>query len=49
MFSSPGEEIKITHTASNRICFAKGAIESAIWIHQKKTGLFDMTDVLSFR
>lgn len=49
MFSSPGEEIKITHTASNRICFAKGAIQSAIWLHKKKTGLFDMKDVLSFQ
>ncbi|QCI20299.1 4-hydroxy-tetrahydrodipicolinate reductase [Buchnera aphidicola (Brachycaudus cardui)] len=47
MFSSSGEEIKITHTASNRICFAKGAIQSAIWLHKKKMGLFDMTDVLS--
>ncbi|CAL4326209.1 4-hydroxy-tetrahydrodipicolinate reductase [Buchnera aphidicola] len=49
MFSSSGEEIKITHTASNRICFAKGAIQSAIWLHKKKIGLFDMKDVLSFK
>lgn len=48
MFSSHGEEIKITHTASNRISFAKGAIQSAIWIHKKKLGLFNMKDVLSF-
>ncbi|AEO08506.1 dihydrodipicolinate reductase [Buchnera aphidicola str. Ak (Acyrthosiphon kondoi)] len=48
MFSSSGEEIKITHTASDRISFAKGAIQSALWIHKKKMGLFDMSDVLSF-
>lgn len=48
MFSSHGEEIKITHTASNRISFAKGAIQSALWIHKKQKGLFDMTNVLSF-
>ncbi|MCU4137071.1 4-hydroxy-tetrahydrodipicolinate reductase [Buchnera aphidicola (Sitobion miscanthi)] len=48
MFSNSAEEIKITHTASNRISFAQGAIQAALWIHQKNTGLFDMTDVLSF-
>ncbi|QIQ41749.1 MAG: 4-hydroxy-tetrahydrodipicolinate reductase [Buchnera aphidicola (Microlophium carnosum)] len=47
MFSSSGEEIKITHTASNRISFAQGAIQSAIWIHKKNLGLFEMKDVLS--
>ncbi|ACL30519.1 4-hydroxy-tetrahydrodipicolinate reductase [Buchnera aphidicola] len=47
MFSSCDEEIKITHTASNRMSFARGAIQSALWIHKKNTGLFDMTDVLS--
>ncbi|QCI22603.1 4-hydroxy-tetrahydrodipicolinate reductase [Buchnera aphidicola] len=48
MFSSSSEEIKITHTASNRKAFAKGAIHSALWIHKKNAGLFDMKDVLSF-
>lgn len=47
IFSSSGEEIKITHTASNRTSFAKGAIQSALWIHKKNHGLFGMTDVLS--
>lgn len=48
MFSGFGEEIKITHTAFNRVSFAQGAIKSALWINEKKTGLFDMTNVLSF-
>jgi 4-hydroxy-tetrahydrodipicolinate reductase len=48
MFSNSSEEIKITHTASNRISFAKGAIQSALWIYKKHAGLFDMQDVLSF-
>ncbi|ANZ22376.1 4-hydroxy-tetrahydrodipicolinate reductase [Buchnera aphidicola (Diuraphis noxia)] len=47
MFSSDGEEIKITHTAFNRASFAKGAIKSAIWVHEKQNGLFNMMDVLS--
>ncbi|QCI15837.1 4-hydroxy-tetrahydrodipicolinate reductase [Buchnera aphidicola] len=48
MFSSFGEEIKITHTASNRISFAQGAIQSALWIYRQNKGLFNMKDVLSF-
>ncbi|AEO07959.1 4-hydroxy-tetrahydrodipicolinate reductase [Buchnera aphidicola] len=48
MFSSSGEEIKITHTASSRVSFAQGAIHSALWIQNKKQGLFDMSHVLSF-
>ncbi|QCI22029.1 4-hydroxy-tetrahydrodipicolinate reductase [Buchnera aphidicola] len=48
MFSIEGEEIEITHTASNRASFAKGAIQSALWIHKKQKGLFNMMDVLSF-
>lgn len=47
MFSNSTEEIKITHSAFNRISFAKGAVQAAIWIHKKSKGLFNMTDVLS--
>ncbi|QCI24245.1 4-hydroxy-tetrahydrodipicolinate reductase [Buchnera aphidicola (Muscaphis stroyani)] len=48
MFSNSNEQIKITHIASNRISFAQGAIQAAIWIHQKNRGLFNMMDVLKF-
>ncbi|AAM67707.1 4-hydroxy-tetrahydrodipicolinate reductase [Buchnera aphidicola] len=46
LFSSSDEEIKITHSAFNRESFAKGAIEAAVWIHEKKHGLFNMNDIL---
>ncbi|WP_422667100.1 4-hydroxy-tetrahydrodipicolinate reductase [Buchnera aphidicola] len=48
MYASPGEQINITHTASNRKAFSTGAIQAAIWIYNKKIGLFNMNDVLSF-
>lgn len=48
MYSSPGEEIRITHTASNRMSFAQGAVRSALWIYKENSGLFNMKDVLSF-
>ncbi|QJC29371.1 4-hydroxy-tetrahydrodipicolinate reductase [Enterobacteriaceae endosymbiont of Plateumaris pusilla] len=47
IFSSIGEQIELIHKASNRIPFATGAIQAAIWIsHFKKKGIYDMCDVL---
>ncbi|XBC38311.1 MAG: 4-hydroxy-tetrahydrodipicolinate reductase [Buchnera aphidicola (Floraphis choui)] len=48
IFASPGERIEITHKATNRSIFSKGAIKAAIWLMlQKKAGLFNMLDVLN--
>lgn len=47
MFADVGERIEITHKASSRMTFANGAVRSAIWLKGKKSGLFDMRDVLS--
>ncbi|CAL4319940.1 4-hydroxy-tetrahydrodipicolinate reductase [Buchnera aphidicola (Protaphis terricola)] len=46
IFTNPKEEIKITHTAFNRKCFAQGAIQTAIWISSKNQGIFSMKDFL---
>lgn len=46
LFSSEGERIEITHKASSRASFAKGALLAASWISHKEKGLFDMRDVL---
>ena len=46
MFAGIGERIEITHKASSRMTFAKGAIRAAKWIKNKKNGLYDMPDVL---
>lgn len=47
IFASTGERLEISHKASNRIPFAQGAIQAAIWLNTKKTGLFTMQDVLN--
>ncbi|AZP36250.1 4-hydroxy-tetrahydrodipicolinate reductase [Candidatus Annandia adelgestsuga] len=49
IFANKGERIEITHKASNRITFAKGAIKASIWLYKKKRGLFSMKDVLKFK
>ena len=49
MFAGVGERIEITHKASSRMTFAKGAVRAAQWLQDKNTGLFDMQDVLGLK
>lgn len=49
LFAAMGERVEITHKASSRMTFANGAVRAAGWIMQKKSGLFDMQDVLGLR
>lgn len=46
LFAGDGELLEITHRASNRLAFARGAVRAAIWLNQKSAGLYDMQDVL---
>jgi 4-hydroxy-tetrahydrodipicolinate reductase len=46
MFAGLGERVEITHKASSRMTFARGAIRAAEWLQTKEKGLFDMMDVL---
>ncbi|WP_185268277.1 4-hydroxy-tetrahydrodipicolinate reductase [Halopseudomonas xiamenensis] len=49
LFATEGERVEITHKASSRMTFAKGAVRSAIWLAGRSNGLYDMQDVLSLR
>jgi 4-hydroxy-tetrahydrodipicolinate reductase len=49
MFGGLGERIEITHKASSRDTFARGALRAAQWISDKKPGLYDMQDVLGLK
>jgi len=46
MFADIGERIEITHKASSRMTFAKGATRAANWLGDKPAGLYSMSDVL---
>ncbi len=46
MFMADGERVEITHKASSRQSFARGAVRAALWLAQQKPGLYDMQDVL---
>ena len=47
MFADIGERVEITHKASSRMTFAKGAVKASEWVFYRKKGLFDMRDVLN--
>jgi 4-hydroxy-tetrahydrodipicolinate reductase len=49
MFMADGERVEITHKASSRMAFARGAVRAAVWLHQQPPGLYDMQDVLNLK
>jgi len=49
MFADEGERVEITHNASSRMTFAKGAMRAAVWLADRPAGLFDMQDVLGLK
>lgn len=46
LFAGAGERIEITHKASDRMTFARGAVRGAVWLADQPAGLYDMTHVL---
>lgn len=46
IFAGEGERVELTHKASNRDIFAKGAVRAAIWGSAQKAGFYSMRDVL---
>lgn len=49
LYAADGERVEITHKASSRMAFARGAVRAAGWLLIKEQGLFDMQDVLGLR
>lgn len=49
LFGGLGERIEITHKASSRDTFARGALKAALWLYGKPAGLYDMGDVLGIK
>jgi 4-hydroxy-tetrahydrodipicolinate reductase len=49
LFAADGERVEITHKASSRMTFAKGAVRSASWLQARQPGLYDMQDVLGLK
>ena len=45
-FFMNGERIELTHRAVDRKIFSNGALKAAIWIFNKKPGMYSLTDML---
>ena len=45
--TSVGERIELTHRASDRMAFARGAVQAARWLVGRPPGLYSMQDVLA--
>ncbi len=46
LFADIGERLEITHKASSRLTFAKGAVHAAVWLRDKSPGLYSMAQVI---
>jgi 4-hydroxy-tetrahydrodipicolinate reductase len=46
MFATAGERLEITHRATDRITFARGALRAAAWLLGRPPGLYGMQNVL---
>jgi len=47
-FAAAGERVEITHRATDRLIFARGALRAAEWLIGRPAGLYGMRDVLGF-
>ena len=48
-FAGSGERLELTHRASSRETFARGALRAAEWLIGKPAGRYEMADVLGLR
>jgi 4-hydroxy-tetrahydrodipicolinate reductase len=49
LFAALGERLELTHKASDRGIFARGAIRAAQWVVKQAPGVYDMQDVLGLK
>ncbi len=46
IFAADNERVELTHKATDRAIFARGALRAALWVVGKPPGLYDLVDVL---
>lgn len=49
IFAALGERLELTHKASDRGIFARGALRAAQWVVNQQPGVYDMQDVLGLK
>jgi 4-hydroxy-tetrahydrodipicolinate reductase len=48
-FAGPGERLMVTHEATDRAIFARGAIRAAAWLGSQTAGRYSMANVLGLK
>ena len=46
LFAGPGEQLSLTHRATDRGVFARGALAAALWLQSRPPGRYTMRDLL---
>jgi len=46
LFVGQGEQLEVTHKATDRMTFARGAVRAAGWVGAQPVGLYNMSDVV---
>ena len=49
LFSGPGEQLAMTHRASDRSIFARGALTAALWLMSQPPGHYSMRDFIGYK
>jgi 4-hydroxy-tetrahydrodipicolinate reductase len=49
LFSGPGEQLLLTHRASDRAVFARGALSAALWLASQPPGRYTMSEFIGFK
>ena len=49
IFASEGERLELTHKASGRQIYSRGAVQAALWAARQPPGLYGMNHVLGFK
>jgi 4-hydroxy-tetrahydrodipicolinate reductase len=49
LYLGDGERLELTHKATDRKIFAKGALRAARWLSTKSAGFYDMKDMLGIK
>ncbi len=49
VLAGEGERVELSHKATDRSLFARGAVRAATWVVAQQAGLYDMRDVLGLR
>jgi 4-hydroxy-tetrahydrodipicolinate reductase len=49
LFTAPGEQLTLSHRATDRAIFARGALRAAAWLAVQPAGLYDMQHVAGYK